>query len=458
MTGQGETLSLVDTPPQGEMPRGPHLFLEVECDRPLAGPARWRLAGLEQVRIGRGAARHTELAGRALTLQVPDSRMSVRHLELRYHHGRWTAHDPGSKNGMLLDGVRLAEAELADCNLLQLGHTLFRFRAALPIVEPATLDFEQEGVQSVSTMSAAFTRLLERAAAIAPTRVPVLLLGASGTGKELMARHIHSLSRRKGPLVAVNSGAIPPNLVEAELFGYKKGAFSGATQDRPGLVRASDGGTLFLDEIGDLPLSAQAALLRVLQEGEVLPVGGHRPESLDLRFIAATHNDLKEMVRAGRFRHDLLARMEGITLALPPLRERSEDIPLLLVLLLRRLAPGRQDVKLTPGAAHALLSHGWPLNIRELEQALAAALALSGTGALDVAHLPSIVAADLEPRKVTPERPLSPDEMRQREELVMLLREHRGNLSAVARAMGKGRTQVGRWVARYQIDLRSLRS
>ena len=460
VTGKGDTLSLGESSPAGEDRRGPHLFLELECDRPLPGPARWRLTGLEHLRIGRGSVRRSERAGRSLTIQVPDGRMSLEHLELRRQDGGWMARDLGSKNGLLVDGVRLPEAELEDGSLLQLGHTLFAFRAEMPLAEPAALDFGElpGGVQPLSTMSAAFATVLERAAAIAPSRVPVLLSGESGTGKEVLARHIHALSGRKGALVAVNSGAIPPNLVEAELFGHKKGAFSGATRDRPGLVRASDGGTLFLDEIGDLPLPAQAALLRVLQEAEVLPVGSHRPESLDLRAIAATHHDLKRSVREGHFRHDLLARLEGITLALPALRDRPEDIPLLMVLLLRKLAPERPDVKLTPAAAQALLSHPWPLNVRELEQALAGALALSGIGPIDVRHLPATVVegADLPPEELA--RELTPDDIRRRDELLGLLREHRGNLSAVSRAMGKGRTQIGRWIARYRIDVRSLKS
>jgi transcriptional regulator with GAF, ATPase, and Fis domain len=184
----------------------------------------------------------------------------------------------------------------------------------------------------------------------------VLLVGESGTGKEVLARNIHAQSGRRGALVPVNCGAIPPNLVESELFGHKKGAFSGASHDRPGFVRTSDGGTLFLDEIGDLPATAQAAFLRVLQEAEIVPVGGSRPEPLDLRVVAATHHDLKRLVREGRFRHDLLARLDGVTLRLPALRDRSEDIPLLMVLLVRKVAPERPDLKFTPAAAQAILA------------------------------------------------------------------------------------------------------
>src|SRR5262249_38823473 len=184
-------------------------------------------------------------------------------------------------------------------------------------------------------------------------------------------------------------------------------------QDRLGWVRASDGGTLFLDEIGDLPLNVQAAFLRGLQEAEVVPVGGHHPEALDLRAIAATHRDLKAVGREGSFRHGLLPPLAGVTLELPALRDRPEDIPLLIALLLRKLAPERPDVKLTPSAAHALLAHDWPLNIRELEQALAGALALSGTGAIDLPHLPRNVIEAPEP---IPARQLSAARTRHRDE------------------------------------------
>jgi transcriptional regulator with PAS, ATPase and Fis domain len=284
--------------------------------------------------------------------------------------------------------------------------------------------------------------------------MPVLLVGESGTGKEVLARSIHSQSGRKGPLVAVNCGAIPANLVEAELFGHKKGAFTGAAQERLGWVRASDRGTLFLDEIGDLPLAAQAALLRVIQEAEVVPVGANRPEPLDLRVIAATHRDLDEMVRGKSFRHDLLARLDGITLKLPPLRDRTGDVPLLLAVLLRRLTTERPDLRLTPAAAQAILGYAWPLNVRQLEQALTRALSLSGTGPIERAHLPEAVVKGVEPQALPD---LDASESSHREELLRLLGQHEGNITAVAKALGKGRTQVIRWIKRYGIDVKRLR-
>jgi len=458
---QDETFSLTNASAKDDVRPAPHLFLELECDRPLVGPARWRLSGLDSVHLGRGQARRTQRQPHELAIEVPDCWMSVEHAELRRIDGKWIVRDQGSKNGILLDGQPVREAELADGDLLQLGHAFFRFRATVPAAGAATVDFASPSIDigPLSTLSMAFEAVIQRANAAAQSRIPVLLLGETGTGKEVLARRIHAQSGRKGTLVAVNCGAIPPNLVEAELFGHKKGAFSGAAQDRPGWVRASDGGTLFLDEIADLPFPAQAAFLRVLQESEVMPVGGQRPEAIDLRVIAATHQDLHRLVQEDRFRQDLLARLEGLTLKLPSLREHPEDVPLLMVVLLRKLAPERPDVRLTPAAAEAILHHDWPLNIRELEHALSRALALSGialTGSvpIDVPHLPESLLNRPGPR---PMRELTPQEARHRDQLVDLFREHGGNLSAVARSLQKGRTQIMRWVARYGIDVRSLR-
>ena len=449
VTRRGDTLSHVD-PERRSVPLGAYLWLEMECERPLVGPARWRLTGLENVRVNRGLQRATQLGAGRLSIEVPDAWMSSEHLELRLENEQWMARDLGSKNGLLVDGQRTEEAPLGNGSLLLVGHTWFRFRSGVPLDGPAVEDLESAPgpTEPLTTLSPVFKRVLNRAKAIAPTRVPVLITGESGTGKEVLARSIHAMSGRRGAMVAVNCGAIPPNLVEAELFGHKKGAFSGADADRPGLVKASDGGTLFLDEIGDLPAPAQAAFLRVLQEAEVLPVGGLRPTPLDLRVLAATHQDLGTLVKEKRFRHDLLARLDGVTLALPPLRERPEDLPLLVGLLLRKLAPDRL-VTLAPDAAEALLEHPWPLNVRELEQALAGALALSGGGPIGAGHLPPAVTG-------RPPRELSPEESRHREELLEHLRQHNGNVSAVARVLGKHRTQVVRWLARYQIQSRTL--
>ncbi|MDD9854253.1 MAG: sigma-54 dependent transcriptional regulator [Deltaproteobacteria bacterium] len=211
--------------------------------------------------------------------------------------------------------------------------------------------------------------------------VPVLIFGESGTGKELIARAIHFASTRaEAPFVAVNAAAIPRELLESELFGHERGAFTGAVEARPGRFREASGGTLFLDEIGDMPIELQAKLLRVLQSGELTPVGGRRPESVDVRILAATHRDLDQAVAAGGFRQDLLYRLNVVPITVPPLRERREDVePLALHFL------ARYDRELT-GGAHALseralarlAAHNWPGNVRELENAIKRALVLAG--------------------------------------------------------------------------------
>ena len=457
MAGPSDTLSQSDGQ-EAKKPRfAPYLFLEIECERPLLGPGRHLLADVERVRLGRGPQRMARRSrDGVLEVELPDGWMSKAHAEILREKDGWTIRDLGSKNGTLVDGERIETADLPDQTLVQLGRTFFSFRGKLPVWGAANLEADDlpRGPGGLATLSFPFQEVLVRSRSVAPSRVPVLLRGESGSGKEVLAQAIHTWSGRSGDFVAVNCGAIPQNLVESELFGHRKGAFSGAERDQPGLIRSSDGGTLFLDEIGDLPLTAQSALLRTLQESEVLPVGGTRPERVDLRVLAATHRDIERMVADGTFRHDLLARLRGVVLDLIPLRERPEDVPLLIAAALRKLAPERADVKLSPEAARALLEHDWPLNVRELEQALGGALALSGTAPILLEHLPP--ALHEAPGPVTP--CLTDEQMRHRDELIALLREHRGNLSAVARAAGKGRTQVVRWVSRYGLDATVYRS
>jgi transcriptional regulator with GAF, ATPase, and Fis domain len=265
---------------------------------------------------------------------------------------------------------------------------------------------------------------------------------------------MHDLSGRNGPLVAVNCGALPEHLVEAELFGYRKGAFSGAAEDRPGLIRSADRGTLFLDEVGELPLPAQASLLRVLQESEVMPLGATRPVKVDLRVLSATHRDLQSMVELAQFRADLLGRLSGFTLELPPLRERREDLGLIAGALLLRLFPDRAaSLRLTPAAARALFRHSWPLNVRELEKCLGTGVALAGDEPVDLKHLPAVLHDPV--AFAAPQ--LTPDDRRQADQIRALLREHGGNISAAAQAMGKARMQIQRWIKRYRIDVREFK-
>ena len=234
--------------------------------------------------------------------------------------------------------------------------------------------------------------LLER---LTQADVPVLIQGETGTGKELVARALHEHGRRRGKrFVAVNCAAVPANLLESELFGHQKGAFTGAIADRPGQFVVADGGTLFLDEIGDMPHDMQAKLLRALQEGEVRPVGSNRTQKVDVRVVAASHKDLTALVREGRFRQDLYYRLNVVAIELPPLRQRGADLPLLIRAFLERLArqQGRPVPELSERALAALVAHRWPGNVRELENELSRALALGGER-LDLEDLSPAVRA-----------------------------------------------------------------
>ncbi|MEN8182303.1 MAG: sigma-54 dependent transcriptional regulator [Myxococcota bacterium] len=239
--------------------------------------------------------------------------------------------------------------------------------------------------QRLVGVSPALLAVFKTIGRVAGSDVPVLITGESGTGKEVAARAIHAASRRgEGPFVALNSAAIPRELLESELFGHERGAFTGAVESRLGRFREAAGGTLFLDEIGDMPIELQAKLLRVLQSGEVTPVGGRRTESVDVRVMAATHRHVDEEVEAGRFREDLLYRLRVVPIHIPPLRERLEDIPVLTEHFLARYS---QELGLSPRylsdpTLERLLAHGWPGNVRELENAIKRALVLSNSDVL----------------------------------------------------------------------------
>ncbi len=246
--------------------------------------------------------------------------------------------------------------------------------------------------------SPALRHVLEIARQAAPSTATVLLLGESGTGKELLARYLHEQSGRKGPFVAVNLAALPETLVEAELFGHERGAFTGADRRREGRVAQAEGGTLFLDEIGELAPSIQIKLLRLLQEGEYEPLGG-RPRRADFRLVAATHRDLKELVREGRFREDLFYRLNVIALHLPTLAERREDVPLLAEHFVHRhcLRNARPPMRISAEAMERLRAYDWPGNVRELENVMERAVVLARGEAIGPGDLPPAIAQAEEP-------------------------------------------------------------
>jgi PAS domain S-box-containing protein len=251
-------------------------------------------------------------------------------------------------------------------------------------------------VGDIASHSPLMQRVLEALPAVAASPSTVLVLGETGTGKELVARTIHELSpRRKGPFVAVNCGALPDTLLESELFGYKRGAFTGASQDKPGRFALAKGGTLFLDEIGEVSPALQVRFLRVLQDRIYEPLGSTRSETADARVIVATNRDLAERVRAGAFREDLYYRVNVVRVELPPLRRRKEDIPLLVEQFVERQnrLQGKSVAGVTPGALSLLMAHDWPGNVRELENAIERAFIHCGGGNIGIEHLPEELTA-----------------------------------------------------------------
>ena len=262
-------------------------------------------------------------------------------------------------------------------------------RSALDLDEPRPdLAPRPDGESEILGESAPIVQVRELIERVARSQAPVYITGESGCGKELAARRIHGLGhRRTAPFVPVNCGAIPENLVETEFFGYRKGAFTGANEDREGFFRAANHGTLFLDEVADLPLSMQVKLLRAIQEKRVRKVGATTEDAVDVRLICATHQNLKALVDQGRFRQDLFYRINVIELRMPSLRECREDLPLLADAVLRRLLGGAAPPKITPDAMRALENYAFPGNVRELENVLERALALKGGEAIGVEDL-----------------------------------------------------------------------
>ena len=427
----------------------------VLCADDLAVPSQLIPITTPSVLIGRSSGELIiRIDGDQTSIEIPDGRVSGRHARIEGRGDRFHIEDLNSKNGTLRNGQRVtAMTPIRDGDVLELGHSQFVYRSTTPygprdVMAPWTVDDTP-----LETFHGPLAGRLDALSRVAPTSVPVMIRGESGVGKEVAAHAVHALSRRAGNFVAVNCGALPETLIESELFGVERGAFSGADRARPGLIRSAHGGTLFLDEIGELPLSAQVKLLRSLQERTVTPVGGHQPVQVDFRLVTATHRRLEEKVEREEFRGDLLARIEGFTLELPPLRQRRED----LGLLIRTLAIASHDeVTLSRTAARALMLHEWPFNIRQLEKVLTLGLALRDGPMLTIEHLESL--ANPEPTPPQGAAPLAVQVLladtddERRAQLVELLKEHNGNISRVAAATGKARMQIHRWIKRYGID------
>ncbi|HEV8525784.1 MAG TPA: sigma-54 dependent transcriptional regulator [Terriglobales bacterium] len=312
-------------------------------------------------------------------------------------------------------------------------------------------------VEEITGSSPKIQEVLRLVHRLKDTRTPVLIVGESGTGKELIARAIHFRgSFAKRPFVAVDCGALVPTLIESELFGYEKGAFTGALKSRSGLFQAANGGTIFLDEIGELPMEMQSKLLRVLQEKEVRPVGSDEPVRVDVRVIAASNRDLEAAYRTGTFRKDLYFRLNVVTVHLPALRERKSDIPALVRCFLDRYAPDH-DVRITPSATTCLLQYDWPGNVRDLENCIERAVALRNNNTIDVPDLPPALRSA---QPLIPSRGSEPAfnttdlEEIERVTILRVFEQVNGDKTLAGRLLGISRATLYRKLKRYNIGLR----
>ncbi len=346
----------------------------------VAGPQRGEERVVRAPTVSLGTAAHNVVV-------LTDDTVSGHHCEIVVRGGRVVLRDLGSTNGTRLAGVEITEAFLAPGMEIALGETVIRYSLARSFepVEASAAEVFGELWGSSAAMREVFG-MLER---VAGSELTCLLLGETGTGKELAARSIHQASARAdGPFVVVDCGAMNPNLIEAELFGHERGAFTGADRARPGCFELAHQGTVFLDEIGELPHELQPRLLRVLERRESKRLGGHTPVPLDVRVVAATHRSLHEMVGEGTFRDDLYYRLSEVTVSLPPLCERTEDLPLLVSRMLTEL--GRSDLAVTPDAIAAWAAESWPGNVRQLRNAVRRAATFATAGVIDAALLATL--------------------------------------------------------------------
>jgi DNA-binding NtrC family response regulator len=369
--------------------------------------------------------------------------------------------DLRSFNGTFLNGQWIVQEKIRPSDIIRLGDTVF----LLLLDEEDATAWLPPAEAGMVGQSAKLRAVIEQAAQVGPSDICALITGESGVGKDLLARYLHSSSRRRGPFVPVNCASLRPALACSELFGHLKGAFSGADSPHEGLFQAAAGGTIFLDEIGELPLDVQAQLLRVLENHEIRPVGALRSLPLRARIVAATNVNLETAIREGGFRADLYARLAQWTLVIPPLRERREDVLPLWQHFINVYAPDK-TYQLHADFVERLCAYGWPLNIRELLTGVRQCLLKHPQGALlqgaDV-PLPAATTAPTSSKplaEVAPMRPLLTDEAGKRPSrslLEMLLTRYQGSITAMALELDCHRVQVHRWLKRYGLDAASYR-
>jgi transcriptional regulator with PAS, ATPase and Fis domain len=396
------------------------------------------------------------------SVELPGVEASRRHARLGWDGPVLVVEDLKSRNGTFVDGERVERAPLGAGSLLRIGEWIGMVARAL--VEAGRCEFGEVGPGMMGGSKLAHALELGRRAA--QSELPIVVEGATGTGKERVARAVHAWSERSGPFLAMNCAALPEALAEGELFGYRKGAFTGADRNHPGYLRAAHGGTLLLDEFIELPAALQAKLLRVLEEREVLPLGESRPQPVDVRVIVAAQEPLARAVDEHRLRADLFARLDGVTVKLPALRERIEDGPGLFACFVREQSGGLPPA-LEPRLIEQLCLYDWPFNVRELQLVARRLLALFGhERTLRRAHLPERLLAPRSDRpsaEPAPARPPAGEPREQRDErdleaLLHALRTHDGNVARASAAAGLSRQRAYRLMNRAtDFDLASLR-
>jgi transcriptional regulator of acetoin/glycerol metabolism len=364
--------------------------------------------------------------------------------------------DLNSRNGVRVNGRAVSSTQLGRGDVVRVGGWVGVVAAA-----PGEFGEIGPGLWGGAVLRAAVAPLRQAA----QSNLTIILEGETGTGKEIVARSVHTWSGRPGPLVAVNCAALPEALAEGELFGYRRGAFTGADRASPGFFRSASGGTLLLDEVSDLPLPLQAKLLRVLQEGEVQPLGETRPVPVDVRIVVASQQPLMDAVKQGRFRADLLARLDGITVRLPPLRQRKEDVPHLFSQMLRELTQGRAPA-VEGDVVERLCIHDWPFNVRELVQLVRQLLVLHpGESLLQGSHLPGRIgsrSSDSAHGKAAG-KPAARAETAAGADIVELpallvaLRASGGNVARASAMLGITRQRAYRLMEGHAVDLGAIR-
>lgn len=387
--GLTQSLSLFEEGDAGGLGEveAPELYLVIQADRPLGQSLRLPLWCLERVKIGRSGDDRLSVdhSDKAFTLQLPDRRISSRHTEVVVQPDSVKARDLGSKNGTRINGQAVTEAQLSDGDVIEVGNCFFLFRGPGPRRRDSDLGPRVLKNPELATFDLRLAHVFNAVADVAQTDLGILILGETGSGKEVLARAIHELSERKGALAVLDSGALSERPPDQFLAG--RVASDGQTAES-GWLEKLDGGTLFLDEVSELPPAWQASLLRVLQDRAFHRAGAPQATPLHFRPLAATHRDPSEEIKAGRLRADLLSRVSGARLELPPLRERKQDLGLMIRSILTRLAPDAADITFRRKTVSALMSYGWPYNVRELETALRYGLARAKTAPIAVEHLP----------------------------------------------------------------------